>query len=153
MKTSSFRRILNGAVALGIAAASVVATATPAAALSGSQYNNTLPYQTGCGQGAYVISSRAILGGTASMVYSPRCGTNWLEWSGPYRTTYKTMYQPVKTATEKDTASWSYSRQVYAPGATVARGEIYVWVDNSGLSGAQGWSVRCGSTCTWVQFY
>ena len=153
MKPNSLRRAIIGVTAVLVAAASSVATVMPAEALTGSQYNNTLPYPTGCGQGAYVITSRAILGGTASMVYSPRCGTNWIEWWGPYRTTVKTMYQPAKTSTETDTASWSYSRQVYAPGTAVARGEIWVWVDNTGYSGAQGWSVRCASTCSWVQFY
>jgi hypothetical protein len=54
---------------------------------------------------------------------------------------------------KNDTASWSYSRQVYAPGTTVARGEIWVWVDNTGMNGAEGWSVRCGATCEWVRFY
>lgn len=146
------RRTITGAVAALFAVLLALTVATPAQALSGSGYNNTLPYQVGCGNGAYVITSKAILGGTASMVYSPTCQTNWLEWNGPHRFTSKKMYQPATTAAENDTASWSYSRQVYAPGTTVARGEIYVWADASG-SWSQGWSVRCGSTCEWVQFY
>lgn len=146
------RRIASIAVAAMIMSATALVGAAPANALSGPGYNNTLPYESGCGQGAYVISSKAILGGTVSMVYSPSCQTNWLEWYGPVRFTSKKMVQPASTSSENDTASWSYSRQVYAPGTTVARGEIYVWTDASG-TGAQGWSVRCGSTCAWVQFY
>ncbi|WP_146082653.1 DUF2690 domain-containing protein [Rathayibacter sp. AY2B3] len=146
------RRTIMGVIAALFAVLLALTMATPAQALSGSGYNNTLPYQQGCGRGAYAISSKAILGGTVSMVYSPTCQTNWLEWYGPSRYTSKKMYQPVQTAAENDTASWSYSRQVYAPGATVARGEIYVWVDNTGRNGSQAWSVRCGSTCEWVQF-
>ncbi len=126
-----------------------LAAAAPAHALTGSQYNNTLPYEQGCGQGAYVITSKAIFGGTASMVYSPKCQTNWIEWYGPSRFTSKTMHNPARTAAENDTAGWSYSRQVYAPGATVARGEIIVWGNAAG-SGSQWWSVRCSSTCQWA---
>ncbi len=147
------RRTITGVIAALFAVLLALTVATPAQALSGSGYNNTLPYQQGCGQGAYVITSKAILGGTVSMVYSPKCQTNWLEWYGPNRFTSKKMVQPATTANENDTATWSYSRQVYAPGTSVARGEIYVWVDNTGMNGAQGWSVRCGSTCEWVQFY
>lgn len=146
------RRTITGAIAATFAILLALTMATPAQALSGSGYNNTLPYQQGCGQGAYVITSKAILGGTVSMVYSPKCQTNWLEWYGPKRFTSKKMVQPTTTANENDTATWSYSRQVYAPGTTVARGEIYVWADAAG-SWSQGWSVRCGSTCEWVQFY
>ena len=141
-----------GAVAVIAGVLLSLSLASPAQALSGAQYNNTLPYQTGCGSGAYVISSRAILGGTVSMVYSPTCQTNWVEWYGPVRYTNKKMWNPVTTAAEADTASWSYSRQVYAPGTTVARAEIYVWGDSSG-TWSQGWSVTCGSTCSWNQFY
>jgi len=150
--TTQFRKYRAKVVRL---AATIVATmglvlAVGLAPASAHPLDNTLPYPSGCGSGAYVITSKAILGGTASMVYSPTCQTNWLEWYGPYRYTWKRMYQPVTTAAEIDTATWSYSRQVYAPGATVARGEIIVWVDNTGLHGSQWWSVRCGTTCEWV---
>lgn len=139
-------------LALPLVAGLSLVGAQPASAVSGSGYNNTLPYETGCAAGAYVITSRAILGGTVSMVYSPRCTTNWVEWYGPQRHTTKTMVQPAKTSSETDTAGWSYSRQVYAPGATAARAEVWVWGNAAGTY-AQGWSVRCSTTCSWVQFY
>lgn len=134
-----------------VAAAVILTLSIGVAPASAHPLDGTLPYAS-CGSGAYVISSKAILGGTASMVYSPTCQTNWLEWYGPVRFTSKKMFEPVATGTENDTASWSYSQQVYAPGATVARGEIWVWANAAGTS-AQGWSVRCGTTCQWVQFY
>lgn len=127
-----------------------LATAAPAQALSGSGYNNTDPYATGCGGGAYVVSSKNLGGwGTGSMVYSPKCGTNWVEWYAPGTNYYiwKWMQAPVGTTVEYDWGSWSYGRQVYAPGNTVATGNITI--ARSTVGWAQQWRVTCGSTCTW----
>ncbi|MBU2698818.1 hypothetical protein [Pimelobacter sp. 30-1] len=138
-----------------LAVGALLAAPQPAHA-AGSSYNNTLPYETGCGSGAYVITSKALPGGTASMVYSPRCGTNWMEWYGDARWTHKGMgFSRTSgwTTNEADKASWSYSRQIYAPGSTVAWGHITTVVSPSSPANAyqQEWYVKCGATCSWIR--
>lgn len=152
--TTSFRRIARSAalVAPAVIGLSLLG-AGPAAALSGTGYNNTLPYDTGCGSGAYVISSKAISGfGTASMVYSPSCGTNWMEWYSPGTNYYVWKSTGVNgswTTVEKDWGAWSYGRQMYAPGTTVATGSITI--AGSTVGWYQNWNVTCSSTCTWTR--
>lgn len=141
------KMIIRAGIGLAMTLLLAVASVVPAHALSGSGYNNTLPYETGCGAGAYVISSRAIHGGTVSMVYSPGCGTNWVEWYGPVTWTQKGMTNgSVSTTKEQDYAGWSYSRQIYAPGTEIAGGLILF---GYGDSISEGWTVTCGSTCSW----
>ncbi|WP_215815244.1 DUF2690 domain-containing protein [Pimelobacter sp. 30-1] len=125
------------------------------AALAGASYNNKLPYESGCGSGAYVITSKAIMGGTASMVYSPRCQTNWIEWWGPKRLIKKKMVPGFQdnaagqTAWENDVATWSYSRMLYAPGNTKVTGSFYIFPGTQPTS-SQWWQVRCGARCDWI---
>lgn len=152
-RPSLLTRAVAALAVLAAVLTAALATSAPASAQSGSGYNNTLPYETGCGSGAYVISSQRpwANGPIMSMVYSPRCGTNWVEWYAPDTNYYvqKWMWGPVQTTSENDWGSWSYSRQVYAPGTTVAKGAITF--GQSTIGWMQNWSVVCGSTCTWTR--
>lgn len=146
-------KLAKVAIALLIVLAGLMGSAPPAHALSGSGYNNTDPIATGCRTGAYPFSSHAVLGGTASMWYSPRCGTNWIEFNGSARRTYKWMSQPVSTTPEYDPYSWAVSRQVYAPGTTTTVADILLSGGVNDLTYREAWSVTCASSCTWIRYF
>lgn len=131
-----------------VASATIPAIAVLGGAASQAQaspYWNTDPYLTGCGRGAYVITSHAVPGGTAFVAYSPRCNTNWVEYSGSRQWTTKsiktTQSEPFWTNFENDYAGWSYSMQVYAPGDTQVQGYIRVQ--------GREFHVWCSTRCNW----
>lgn len=112
-------------------------------------HTNTLPYETGCGGNVYRLSSKNMGGGTATIVYSRTCGTNWIEYYGPARETVKNMWTSwgnAQTWNEWDYTGWAYSRQVYAPGNSRVVGFIG-FVNSSGR--LETWEANCSSSCTW----
>lgn len=130
-------------ITAAVAVASLGAT-VPAHADTASNYFNTDPYTTGCGKGAYIITSKAVPGGTAFVAFSPKCKTNWVEYSGKNQWTTKSIKRhPGWTRFEKDKAGWSYSMQVYAPGNTTVNGYISV--------GGKEFHVTCSTKCSWHQ--
>lgn len=135
------------ATLLGLLLTGITATSASAA----SWHTNTLPYETGCGGNVYRLSSQNMGGGTATIVYSRTCGTNWIEYYGPARETVKNMwtsYGNVQTWNEWDYTRWAYSRQVYAPGNSSIVGFIQ-FVNSSGYR--ETWEARCSSACNWVR--
>ena len=120
---------------------SIVLTSSPAVA--SASHENTNPYTTGCMSGSYAISSRAVSGGTAYIMLSPKCATNWVQYSGTTQTTTKYGKASGKgwTRTEVDTAAKSWSMQSYAPGTTGYTGVIKI--------GATTTTATCSNGCTW----
>lgn len=140
------RRILS--VLATIVLACGLLLASPGTAQAASHHFDTLPYPSGCGRNAVVISRQNMAGGTASVVYSRNCGTNWIEWYGPAITTAKSISAENRwTQPEWDSTGWAYSRQVSAPGSTPITGWIKVFRP-SGF--AEHWQVECQWTCTWT---
>jgi len=111
--------VAAAALALGSVAFGVAAPAS-AATCSGTGCNNTLPYATGCTVNSWPIHTYWVGGGKFEMWYSASCDTNWIQWSGPNVCTWKRVQSAYGswTSWEVDHATWSYSRQIYAPGAT-----------------------------------
>lgn len=137
------RRIISVLATVALACGFVLAN--PGTAQAAPHHHNTLPYPTGCGANAVVISRHHFAGGTASVVYSRNCGTNWIEWYGPAIETGKGISAGTNWALpEWDYTRWAYSRQVSAPGSTPIDG--WIWAGN------QGWDVHCEWTCTWTRY-
>ncbi len=135
------RRITTAVAALVLALAALVAG--PGVAQAAAHHHNTLPYDVGCGGNLFVLSRHNIAGGTASLVYSRTCGTNWIEWYGPAVRTFKYIsVNGNSTAPEVDYTRWAYSRQVYAPGNTPTTAYISV-------NSQEGWVANCASSCSW----
>lgn len=131
------------AVVAGLAAGTLLAAApTSEAALS---HVNTNPYATGCANTKRLVTSQAVDGGTASVYFSTGCDTIWIEYSGiAGRTVYKRGWDAISnvwTTMEKDTGSWNYSMQSYAPGDTKYEGALSV----AGIN----YSVVCTIECSW----
>lgn len=110
----------------------------PSAATAAPPYYNSDPYATRCAQNSYVLGSGAVPGGRINLAVSRSCGTNWIEYVGTRQTVKKRISCPdcdpyaATTRWETDTASWSWSMQVYAPrsgdityGTAVVRGVTY----------------------------
>ncbi|MDO5066363.1 MAG: hypothetical protein Q4D96_03680 [Propionibacteriaceae bacterium] len=140
------RRIIT--VLATVALACGLLLTTPGSAQAIPPHYDTLPYPSGCGANAVVISRQNMAGGTASVVYSRNCGTNWVEWYGPAIGTLKSVaVENLWTQPEWDNTRWAYSRQVSAPGSTPITGWIKVFRP-SGL--AEHWQFHCQWTCTWT---
>jgi hypothetical protein len=106
---------------------------------------NTDPYSSGCAGNVYNLSARSVSGGTAYIMYSRTCGTNWIEYRGNSQTVSKRLKDSVTdrwTRTETDTLPWSYSMQVSAPGNTSIVAEVKV--------GSTTYTARCSTTCSWT---
>jgi hypothetical protein len=112
--------LISGALLAGGSMVWGVAPPASAATCSGTGCNNTLPYATGCNSGASLIHTYYVAGGRFDMFYSGTCQTNWIQWSGPNVCTWKRVQSAYGSWTtwEIDQATWSYSRQIYAPGTT-----------------------------------
>jgi hypothetical protein len=93
--------------------------------------------------GSYAIASRAVSGGTVSIMASPNCATNWVQYSGVTQTTTKYGKASGKswTRTEVDYAARSWSLQSYAPGTTAYTGVIKI--------GTTTTTANCSWGCTW----
>ncbi|MDO5067459.1 MAG: hypothetical protein Q4D96_09295 [Propionibacteriaceae bacterium] len=142
------RRIITVLATLAVACGLLLAN--PGAASAAPHHHGTLPYPTGCGANAVVISRQNMAGGTASIVYSRTCGTNWVEWYGPAIRTVKSTYAGTSwTTPEWDHTRWAYSRQVSAPGSTPIEAFIQVFPPNGPM---EDWGVRCQWTCTWTRY-
>ena len=140
------RRIISVLATLALACGLLLTD--PGTAQAAPHHHNTLPYPTGCGRNAVVISRQNMAGGTASVVYSRNCGTNWIEWYGPAIETSTTIaVGGAWTDREWDHTRWAYSRQVSAPGSTAIEGHVWV-LPHDGLG--ENWSVHCRWTCTWT---
>lgn len=88
------------------------AVAAPAGAAA--SHFNTNPYKTGCSASAYVLSSKAVSGGTARVMVSRKCGTNWIEYVGKSQKTTKAGKDSKTnkwTRTEVDTLKHATSMQ------------------------------------------
>lgn len=109
-----------------------------AAHASGTGYNNTDPYSTGCSAGASKIHTYYVSGGQFDMYYSGACATNWIQWSGANVCSWKRVQSAYGSWTqwEIDQSVWSYSMQIYAPGSTAVQVE---WAVGSAAYG--------GGTC------
>ncbi|MFX0539177.1 DUF2690 domain-containing protein [Ornithinimicrobium sp. Y1847] len=117
----------------------VMSTSASAAA----SHENTDPYRTGCTADGKSISSKAVSGGTVSIMVSAKCGTNWVRYSGVNQKTTKYGRADGKAWTQKetDTAATSFSFQSYAPGTTGYTGVIQI--------GTQVTTATCSNGCTW----
>ncbi|WP_082481710.1 DUF2690 domain-containing protein [Rathayibacter sp. Leaf299] len=118
--------------------------AGPAQATSGYEYDGTNPVTTGCSSSAAVVkdypinrTSDGARVGTARVMYSNACGTNWVavdNWE-PSATAWKIIDRasPYFQHGEPDTVTgWSYGMQAYAPGATCISIQGYLTTpDNS----------------------
>lgn len=140
-------------VALACIAASLSSWMGPSAHAAVS-HQNTDPYSTGCARDGYAFAAKAVPGGTVRVFVSPRCGTNWFEYQGTSQAVAKGIRSSYGTArTEVDTGTWSYSMQVYAPGATA---KVTLWVQGGapGAPVSQTWrySATCSATCSWGTF-
>ena len=101
------RRIISVLATLVLACGLLLTS--PGTASAAPHHHGTLPYPTGCGRNAVVISRQNMAGGTASVVYSRTCGTNWIEWYGPAIYTYKTLHAGGRWAGyEEDYTGWDY---------------------------------------------
>lgn len=139
------RRIISVLATLVLACGLLLTS--PGTASAAPHHHGTLPYPTGCGRNAVVISRQNMAGGTASVVYSRTCGTNWIEWYGPAIYTYKTLHAGGRWAGyEEDYTGWAYSKQAYAPGSTPIAGGITVSSPNGHW---ENWNFECQWTCSW----
>jgi len=132
------RRLTGTLAAVAIIAATTlfgVAAPASAATCSGTGCNNTDPYTTGCNSGASLIHTYYTAGGRFDMFYSGTCSTNWIQWTGPNICTWKRVQSSYGTWTtwENDHATWSYSRQIYAPGTAWVQVE---WAAGSAAYGS-----------------
>lgn len=135
--------------------ASLLVPATSASAASSD--TNLLPYAAPNWCGAprssdrILVGAQSMNGGTAYVYGSRRCGTNWIEWSGPSYGVDKEIHRSDWTAytpNEHDYGGWSYSRMVYAPGTTAIDATITIWWGPTAYSYSQ-WTVHCASVCSW----
>jgi hypothetical protein len=120
-------KIIGGALTAILAASLTFAPAATAA----ESHHNTDPITTGCTSGAYVLSSYGMLNkkynqvqGRVDLMYSPRCGTNWVNIYGnvsgnKYSASIFRGTVPGGGMHALVTNIGSdYSYQVYAPGST-----------------------------------
>jgi len=131
--------VTSAAAAMAFAIGTGIA---PASAATGYGLDGTLPDGAGsyCMNGASVIYSTPIrVGGTGAQVgtmqirYSSSCGTNWVraENESPYLQTAKSIYRDPSPTDQwvhdtDFTYGWSYSRQIYAPGATCIHADVII---------------------------
>jgi hypothetical protein len=115
----------------------------PGSTLASASHENTNPYTTGCMSGASAIASKAVSGGTVSIMESKACSTNWVQYSGVTQNTTKYGKASDKgwTHTEVDYAAKSWSLQSYAPGTTAYTGVIKI--------GNTTTTANCSWGCTW----
>jgi hypothetical protein len=143
VKVSRSRRTLL-AVSVVLAILPAFLALAPSPTLAAASHENTNPYSTGCMTGSYAISSKAVSGGTVSIMVSDKCATNWVQYSGATQSTTKYGKAAGKnwTNTEVDYAAKSWSLQSYAPGTTAYTGVIKI--------GNTTTTATCGNGCTWT---
>lgn len=118
-------------------------------AASGSVYDGKSPYYNDCVSGAYVIHAKDLYKdgykGTMQVMYSPRCGTNWVRSYLPFTgsdggncvASYKRIERPAQGSLTKyvevendldcrggPVLGWTYSMMVYAPGSTSVKASV-----------------------------
>jgi hypothetical protein len=127
------RNIRTSAIALAAATAAVAVVllgATPAQAATGYDLDGTNPVDTGCSASGSPIKDFPITRqsdgarvGTARVMYSSACGTNWVavdNWvAGATAWKYISRANQFFEQGEEDTVTgWSFGMQAYAPGST-----------------------------------
>lgn len=151
----SARGWLSMLAVLALLATHLFVSAAPAPAASGSVYDGKDPSYNSCVGGSYAIYAKDLYKsnsymGTVQVMYSPRCGTNWVRTYQPYGgsdggncvASYKRIERPkqgnltkfVETENDLDckggpAIGWTYSMMVYAPGNTSVK--VNVTLDNS----------------------
>lgn len=117
----------------------------PTVAVAAPSHFNTNPYTTGCANSAYVLSSKAVSGGTARIMVSRACGSNWIDYQGKVQTTTKAGKDSATgrwTRTEVDSLAHAVSMQSYAPGNTQYVAYIKI--------GSTTTTATCSTGCTWT---
>lgn len=118
---ANLNRSFVASVAVIVTAFVLILSAMSPASAARPPYYNSDPYGTGCAANSYVLASGAVPGGRMSLAVSRTCGTNWVEYRGTRQKVAKRISCPdcdpyaATTQVDTDTASWSYSMQVYAP--------------------------------------
>lgn len=138
LQRASIHASIAGLV-LAIAPAAFVAPAGAA-----KSHFNTNPYTTGCAKSAYTLSSKAVSGGTARIMVSKACGTNWIDYRGKAQKSSKAGKDAKTgkwTRTEVDKLKHAVSMQSYAPGKT--KYTAYVKI------GSTTTTATCTNKCTW----
>lgn len=132
--------LASAALATGVGV--VAGPASPASAAA--SHFNTNPYTTGCSKTAYTLSSKAVSGGTARIMVSRACGTNWIDYKGKVQTTTKAG-KDAKTGkwthTEVDKLAHAVSLQSYAPGTTAFTAYVKI--------GSTTTTATCTNACAW----
>lgn len=143
-------RVASAIAAVALLIGLFAAGTSPASAATGSVYDGKSPYYNNCVNGSspiktadvYDTGTGSIVVATVQVMYSPRCGTNWVRTYVPYSGSpgnciysYKYIQRPAQgnltgfTESEPDRdcdagiQGWTYSAMVYAPGNT----RIVVW--------------------------
>lgn len=133
-----------GAVAATVLAGPIVLILSAPAQAAPSHFN-TNPYTTGCTKSSYVLATKAVSGGTARIMVSRTCGTNWIDYVGKVQTTTKAGKDSRTnkwTRAEVDKLGYAVSMQSYAPGTT--KYTAYVKI------GTTTTTATCSNTCTWT---
>lgn len=149
------RWLLSMLAVLALLATHLFVSASPAPAATGSVYDGKDPSYNSCVSGSYAIYAKDLYKsnhymGTVQVMYSPRCGTNWVRTYQPYSgsdggncvASYKRIERPkqgnltkfVETENDLDCKGgppigWTYSMMVYAPGNTSIK--VNVTLDSS----------------------
>lgn len=144
----NLKRLLTAA-GITVATLALGLTCAPSANASGISYDNTDPVSTGCVSGAYAVSSWNFQDGSgkAELIYSPQCGTNWVnvygylggknyvaKIDGPRNTRVIAQISGVNS---------EHSRQIYAPGNTCVVVSWGHYVTDTGL--VSGGTARIGA--------
>ncbi|WP_425862224.1 DUF2690 domain-containing protein [Arthrobacter sp. TWP1-1] len=146
------------AVAALVLAGGMMLTQTVGAQAAPAQHplNGTDPTETGCNVGAYVVKSWDMLNpvynevqGKAQLVYSPKCGTNWVNVYG-FTTGYTyTVFMHAKAEgswffdTTVDAGDSAATLQTYAPGSTCVEVSWHIKNSTSLFREAWGTSTIC----------
>lgn len=145
-------RSIAVAVATTAYAVSTVLAGPPAGATTGTGYDGQSPVSTGCATGASPIWSGSVVGsrgalGEVQVMYSPRCGTNWVRSRSSIGTVWQNKevirnLQPGHSffrERENDYASgWTYSMMVHAPGSTSIRFTVIFKSASGTILGSRG---------------
>ncbi|WP_394940073.1 DUF2690 domain-containing protein [Psychromicrobium sp. YIM B11713] len=135
---------------IGLSSALLAAGLLGAPAANAAGYDGTDPVSTGCVSGAYAVQSWKFQKGEglAELVYSPRCGTNWVNVYGylPGQNYWAVIQVPSTTKSAiamTAGVSSEHSAQVTAPGNTCVEVTWGHRVPDTGLVG--GGTARIGS--------